>query len=73
MTKFSDYLKDLRKSGQLSFTIDKVVSDLKILKRNALVTIHRIKKRLEILAKDVKKLMELTEEICEAKIVGFDT
>lgn len=35
---------------------------------------YRISKEdLEILAKDVKKLMELTEEICEAKIVGFDT
>lgn len=35
---------------------------------------YRISKEdLEILAKDVKKLMELTEEICEEKIVGFDT
>ena len=50
MAKFSDYLKDLRRSGQLSFTIDKVVSDLKILERNALVAIHRIKKRGEIIS-----------------------
>jgi hypothetical protein len=51
MAKFSDYLKDLRRSGQLSFTIDKVVSDLKILERKVLVAIHRIKKRGEIITK----------------------
>lgn len=50
MAKFSDYLKDLRRSGQLSFTIDKVVSDLKMPERNALVAIHRIKKRGEIIS-----------------------
>ncbi len=32
MAKFSEYLKDLRKSGQLSFTVDKAASDLQISK-----------------------------------------
>jgi hypothetical protein len=30
MAKFSDYLKDLRKSGRISFTMNEAVSDLKM-------------------------------------------
>ncbi len=50
MAKFSEYLKDLRKSGQLSFSIEKAASDLKISKHNALSSIYRIKKRGEIIS-----------------------
>ena len=50
MAKFSEYLKDLRKSGRLSFTVDEAASDLKISKYNALSSICRIKKRGEIIS-----------------------
>lgn len=50
MAKFSEYLKDLRKSGQISFTVDQAVSDLKISKSSVLAAIHRIKKHGEIIS-----------------------
>lgn len=50
MAKFSEYLKDLRKSGQLSFTVDKAASDLQISKNSILASIHRIKKHGEIIS-----------------------
>jgi predicted transcriptional regulator of viral defense system len=50
MAKFSEYLKDLRKSGRLFFVIDEAVHDLKISKHSVLASIHRIKKRGEIIS-----------------------
>ena len=50
MAKFSEYLKDLRKSGRLSFALDEVARDLGISKYNALSSICRIKKRGEIIS-----------------------
>ena len=50
MAKFSEYLKDLRKSGRLSFTVNEAASDLKISKYNALSSICRIKNRGEIIS-----------------------
>ncbi len=50
MAKFSEYLKDLRKSGRLSFTVDEAASDLGISKLNTLSSICRIKKRGEIIS-----------------------
>lgn len=50
MAQFSEYLKDLRKSGQLSFTVDKAASDLQVSKNNVLNSIHRIKKHGEIIS-----------------------
>ena len=49
MAKFPEYLKDLRKSGQISFTIDQAVSDLQTSKHNVLVSIRRVKKHGEII------------------------
>ena len=50
MAKFSEYLKDLRKLGQLSFTADKAASDLQISKNSILASIYRIKKHGEIIS-----------------------
>ncbi len=40
MAKFSEYLKDLRKSGQLSFTAERAANDLKISKNSILASIR---------------------------------
>ena len=50
MAKFSEYLKDLRQSGRLSFTINQASSDLGISKHNVLASIFRIKKSGEIIS-----------------------
>ena len=49
MAKFPEYLKDLRKSGQISFTVEQAVSDLQTSKHNVLVSIRRVKKQGEII------------------------
>jgi predicted transcriptional regulator of viral defense system len=50
MAKFSEYLKNLRQSGRLSFTINQASSDLGISKHNVLASIFRIKKSGEIIS-----------------------
>lgn len=49
MAKFPEYLKDLRKSGQISFTLEQAVRDLQTSKHNVLVSIRRVKKHGEII------------------------
>ena len=50
MAKFSEYLKNLRQSGRLSFTINQASSDLGISRHNVLASIFRIKKSGEIIS-----------------------
>ena len=50
MINFSDYLKQLRKSGQISFTADQAAKDLQTSKSNILVAIGYIKKQGDLIS-----------------------
>lgn len=50
MTKFADYLKNLRKSGQIYFTTNQAVDDLKISKQSTRSLIYRAKKQGDIIS-----------------------
>jgi len=50
MAKFANYLKNLRKSGEIHFTIDQAVADLAISKQSARSIIYRTKKQGDIIS-----------------------
>jgi predicted transcriptional regulator of viral defense system len=50
MINYSDYLKNLRKSGQISFTTKQLMTELKVSKDAALAAIHRMKKAGDIIS-----------------------
>jgi predicted transcriptional regulator of viral defense system len=50
MINFSDYLKQLRKSGQISFTANQAAKDLQTSKSNILVAIGYIKKQGDLIS-----------------------
>lgn len=49
MIKYSDYLKNLRKEGCVSFTIERMITDLKVSKAKAVAAVHRMKKAGDII------------------------
>ncbi len=50
MINFSDYLKQLRKSGQISFTADQAAKDLQTSKSNILVAVSYVKKQGDLIS-----------------------
>lgn len=50
MLKYPEYLKQLRKSGQVSFTIGEMMSALQVSRNNAFAATHRMKKSGDIIS-----------------------
>ncbi len=50
MMSLINYLKDIRKKGNRSFTLEQVMQDLNVSKNSALVAIHHLKKQGEIIS-----------------------